>query len=280
MIAWLARIWRAYVSDLRDSVDAECAEYRASAGASKATREMAIVVFTAAATMVFVRFAGNEDDLAWVGKLLHGLGLHRSADDFMRAMTKSPNKRIYLREWWAGARLLGYGVIPLLSAKLFLPGKLGQYGISGTGKSQAKIYFLLFAIVAPFVFAASFGTGFQEKYPYYKVAKGEALFPNFVLWECLYASQFVGLELFFRGFLIQGLRRPLGYAAVLFPIVPYATIHFGKPLPEALGSIVTGFVLGTMALKTRSIWGGAAIHVSVACSMDVLSLWHRGLLFH
>jgi hypothetical protein len=55
-------------------------------------------------------------------------------------------------------------------------------------------------------------------------------------------------------------------------------IHFGKPLPEAIGSIVTGFVLGTMCLESRSIWGGAFVHVSVACGMDLLSLWQRGLL--
>jgi len=36
-------------------------------------------------------------------------------------------------------------------------------------------------------------------------------------------------------------------------------------------------VLGFMSLKTRSIWMGAAIHMSVALSMDFLSMWRQGL---
>jgi hypothetical protein len=31
-----------------------------------------------------------------------------------------------------------------------------------------------------------------------------------------------------------------------------------------------------MSLKTRSIWMGAALHVSVALSMDFASLWRKG----
>jgi hypothetical protein len=61
-------------------------------------------------------------------------------------------------------------------------------------------------------------------------------------------------------------------------MVPYMMIHFGKPLPEAAGSIIAGFVLGTLSLRSCSIWWGALIHVLVACGMDVLALWHRGLL--
>jgi hypothetical protein len=49
-------------------------------------------------------------------------------------------------------------------------------------------------------------------------------------------------------------------------------------MPEAIGSIVAGFVLGTLALKSGSIWWGALAHVTVAVTMDLLSLWHRGFL--
>jgi hypothetical protein len=33
-----------------------------------------------------------------------------------------------------------------------------------------------------------------------------------------------------------------------------------------------------MSLRTRSIWLGAAIHVTVAMSMDFASLWRQGFL--
>ncbi len=90
--------------------------------------------------------------------------------------------------------------------------------------------------------------------------------------EALYAAQFVALEFFYRGFFLHGIRRALGYSSIFAMMVPYAMIHFGKPLPEALGSVLAGFILGTVSLKSDSIWGGCAIHIVVATSMDLLSL--------
>jgi membrane protease YdiL (CAAX protease family) len=49
-------------------------------------------------------------------------------------------------------------------------------------------------------------------------------------------------------------------------------IHYGKPLPETMGAIGAGLLLGTLAMRTRSIWGGVLIHVGVATTMDVLAL--------
>jgi hypothetical protein len=31
-------------------------------------------------------------------------------------------------------------------------------------------------------------------------------------------------------------------------------------------------VLGTLAMRTRSVWGGAAIHIAVALTMDLLAV--------
>jgi membrane protease YdiL (CAAX protease family) len=62
-------------------------------------------------------------------------------------------------------------------------------------------------------------------------------------------------------------------------IVPYNMIHYGKPMPEALVAIVGGLVLGSLSLKTRSIWWGAALHCAIAATMDLLALWHAGVVF-
>ena len=64
----------------------------------------------------------------------------------------------------------------------------------------------------------------------------------------------------------------LGSAAIFAMIVPYVMIHFGKELPETLGAIVAGVVLGTLAMRTKSIWGGLLVHTLVAISMDVAVL--------
>ena len=49
-------------------------------------------------------------------------------------------------------------------------------------------------------------------------------------------------------------------------------IHYGKPMPETLGAIGAGIILGTIAMRTKSIWGGMLIHIGVAMTMDVLAL--------
>jgi membrane protease YdiL (CAAX protease family) len=71
---------------------------------------------------------------------------------------------------------------------------------------------------------------------------------------------------------LQGLRRSLGSNAIFIMVLPYCMIHYGKPLPETLGAIIAGVVLGTLAMRTRSIWGGVMIHVGVATMMDALAV--------
>ena len=91
-------------------------------------------------------------------------------------------------------------------------------------------------------------------------------------WEAMYAIQFLSLEFFFRGFMLQGLRRAFGSGAIVVMMVPYCMIHYGKPMPETFGAIGAGLILGTLAMRTRSIWGGVMIHVGVAWTMDLLAV--------
>jgi membrane protease YdiL (CAAX protease family) len=86
---------------------------------------------------------------------------------------------------------------------------------------------------------------------------------------------FFSLEFFFRGFVLQTLKYSLGSMAVPVMVIPYTMIHFSKPLPECIGAIIAGLVLGFLSLKTNRIWGGVLLHVAVAISMDVLALWRN-----
>jgi membrane protease YdiL (CAAX protease family) len=52
-------------------------------------------------------------------------------------------------------------------------------------------------------------------------------------------------------------------------------IHFGKPMPETLGAIFAGIILGVLSLKSNSIWLGVLLHFSVAIAMDCFALLHR-----
>lgn len=191
--------------------------------------------------------------------------------------------------WWSGWRVFGYVGIPLLvlgsAAAVQMitgrnnrgfsapgwPGRIGDYHLSiRQFASHLWIYVVLFLCVLPAVLYASTTAAFRETYPFYRFASRSAF--DLWTWEALYAAQFVALEFFFRGFILHGLRRPLGSNAVFVMIVPYCMIHYGKPLPETLGAIGAGLILGTLAMRTRSIWGGVLIHIAVATTMDLLAL--------
>ena len=60
--------------------------------------------------------------------------------------------------------------------------------------------------------------------------------------------------------------------------LPYLMLHFPKLWPESMGAILFGFFLGILAVRSRSIWGGVAVHVSIALTMDIAALLQtRGL---
>ena len=173
--------------------------------------------------------------------------------------------------WWSGWRVLGYVVMPII-ALAFMPGaRIRDVHVSPRGFFRHLwIYVLLFLIVLPAVIAASRTPEFRHTYPFYRLANRSKF--DLWSWEALYAAQFVSLEFFFRGFILQALRRALGSNAIFVMIVPYCMIHYGKPLPETLGAIGAGLILGTLAMRTKSIWGGVLIHIGVAMTMDVLAL--------
>ena len=72
--------------------------------------------------------------------------------------------------------------------------------------------------------------------------------------------------------------RSFGTGAIFSMIVPYCMVHYGKPYLEACSALIAGVVLGSLAIRTRSIWAGVAVHVTVAILMDVLSLQRKGKL--
>lgn len=176
---------------------------------------------------------------------------------------------------WVLIRVLGYIAVPWL-ATLFVPGeRFTSYGLSPRGFfKHLWIYGLLFLIIAPSLVMVSFSEPFQKMYPLYKLAGRSYL--DLIIWCVGYALQFFALEVFFRGFMIHPLKESLGANAIFFMALPYCMIHFRKPAAEALGAVLAGMVLGTLSLRTGSIWCGVLIHVSVAWSMDFLALGQRG----
>lgn len=175
--------------------------------------------------------------------------------------------------WWSGWRVFGYVIIPM-AVILLMPGhRLRDYYISPRGFfKHLWIYVILFLLILPAVIIAAQTDSFYRTYPFYKLANRSTF--DLWAWEAMYAVQFLALEFFFRGFMLHSLGRVMGSKAIFVMIVPYCMIHYGKPFPETMGAIGAGIILGTLAMRTRSIWGGVIIHVAVAWTMDLLALNH------
>lgn len=175
--------------------------------------------------------------------------------------------------WWSGWRFFGYIVIPVITILLMRGERLRDYYIGLRGITRHLwIYLALYLAVLPAVIVAARLDTFAATYPFYKLANRSDF--DFWAWEGLYALQFLALEFFFRGYMLKGLGRSMGSKAIFVMCIPYCMIHYGKPIPETLGSIFAGIILGTLAMRTKSIWGGVLIHVGVALTMDALALDH------
>lgn len=182
--------------------------------------------------------------------------------------------------WWSGTQIFFYLFVPLAFVAL-TRGSLADIGWKARGTSSHwKIYAGLLLLAVPFVVAASFSHEFQLRYPLFDIVQGQTgVWGDLAVWWPFYFAQFIAVETFFRGFLVLGLARRFGGASVFLATVPYLMIHFVKPPAEAAASIVGGIVMGTLALRTRSVWWGVGLHVSVAALMDVLSLGHKGFIW-
>jgi membrane protease YdiL (CAAX protease family) len=187
---------------------------------------------------------------------------------------------LYAYAWWCFSRSLGYVVLPLVAWKLLFPkDSLLDMGLRGRGFLQHLwIYGACLAIVLPVMLIVAQQPDFGSYYPFYKQSSRSVF--DLLVWEAMYWVQFFSLELFFRGWMVGALRHTLGSAAIFVMAVPYCMIHYGKPYLEAHGAIVAGVVLGSLAMRTRSIYAGFLLHITVAVGMDLLSLYKRGALPH
>jgi membrane protease YdiL (CAAX protease family) len=180
--------------------------------------------------------------------------------------------------WWAFTRVAGYVFVPFPIWKILFPkDSLLDFGLRTKGFfSHAWIYLLFLAFVLPAMWLVSRQPDFGTYYPFYKTASRSWF--DFLVWEAMYFAQFFALEMFFRGFWLGALRRSFGSGAIFAMAVPYCMIHYGKPYLEANGAIVAGIALGSLSMKTRSIYQGFMVHITVAALMDWLALWHRHAL--
>jgi hypothetical protein len=182
---------------------------------------------------------------------------------------------LYWRVYWGLSRYAVY-LLPLLVWPLVFKENPLDLGLRVRGFLQhAWIYLLCLVVIIPVLALVANMGDFGNYYPMYHLASRSWL--DLAVWEIVYVGQFFTLEVFFRGFWVRG-SRALGSNAIFFMVGPYVMIHFPKPYLEACGAMVAGVVLGSLSMKTRSIWAGFLVHATVAILMDLLALDHRHAL--
>ena len=146
-------------------------------------------------------------------------------------------------------------------------------------RNGLELYALMLALMIPLITLASFQPDFLASYPTYPPTNASTFFavPEWVtvlVYELCYGWDFVPTELLFRGFLVIGMS--VAFRGPVLPMVVwYCSIHFGRPLGEAVSSIFGGYLLGVLALSTRSIWGGLLVHIGIAWGMEIAAFLQK-----
>lgn len=189
-----------------------------------------------------------------------------------------PLAESYPYYYWFLTTAITLLLIPMLVAKFGTREKLTDYGIQlGNQKLGWSMTGIAWMLMIPVVILAVIVyPPFAAKYPLCKVVASS--WQAFLPYQLAYGVYMFSWEFFFRGFMLFGLERKFGNYSILIQTIPFAVLHYTKPLPEALGSIIAGVLLGVLAFETRSFIYGAAIHWLVAMTMDVVAVSFRYFL--
>ncbi|RYY55101.1 MAG: abortive infection protein [Chitinophagaceae bacterium] len=185
------------------------------------------------------------------------------------------NKVVY----WPVLLLLMFALLTLTRALTREKGSF--YGLTTRGLDW-KPYIIMLLIMVPLIALASTQPDFLHTYPKLQSLEGVdelALIPWWkkALFELSYGSDFLSIEVFFRGFLIIAFVKWAGKDAILPMACFYCTIHFGKPLAECISSYFGGILLGILVYNTRSVLGGLMVHLGIAWLMEIGGYIGNGL---
>jgi membrane protease YdiL (CAAX protease family) len=266
-------VWLFFRATWRE-LDAEALALRSDLAARQEIDYRPMVALTLAALILTLHeYYGRPD---FYDRVLRPLLLRRTHAHPDGLVNLELYDELYVRIWWGLTRIGGY-LAPLAIWPLFFRrDRLADFGLRTRGfLAHAWIYALCVAVMVPVLLVVSRQPDFADYYPMYKLAGRSWL--DFAVWELVYVGQFFALEIFFRGFWLRAMRS-FGAGAIWSMVVPYCMIHYGKPYLEACAAVVAGVVLGSLAMRTRSIYAGFLVHGTVAILMDVLALYRRHAL--
>jgi hypothetical protein len=239
-------------------------------------RRMLIIVVVTSVALIINHYLAIQtsltDGLQWFANFTD-----QSATPWFRWLRQSHWMVLLGHAWWAMWLLIGYVLLPMLAIRLLLRESPLEYGLHLNDVLHHWRYYAIFGgVMAGMAMLASFNSTFLNTYPFYHLAGRSWM--DLLFWELIYVLQFFCIEFFYRGFLLRGLQPSLGIASIYLSSLVYLTIHLPKPFLECAGSLAFGLILCLLASLSRSIWGGVFVHVVLAVSMDLLSLFQRGQL--
>lgn len=171
--------------------------------------------------------------------------------------------------YWLSSRFLIQFLLPILLIVLVLKDKPSDYGVRlGEWKPGLIISAVFTAVMLPILWIASDSPGFLAAYPHASSVRYN--WELFAVYEFCFILYMIGWEYIWKGYFLFGLEKKFGYYAILFQMIPFTILHFGKPLPETLGAVIAGIALGYLALRTRSFIYGVIIHFITMFTIDLL----------
>ena len=162
-------------------------------------------------------------------------------------------------------------ITPMLTVKFLFKKKLTDYGINLNNKFLGlKTVIITIIIMLPVIWVVSSFPKFQITYPNCSMLKES--WSLFMIYEACLILYLFAWEFVWRGFTLFGLEKIFGFYAVFIQMIPFTILHNGKPALETFASILAGFFLGVLAIRTRSILYGLLIHIAVMFMIDFISI--------
>ncbi len=162
-------------------------------------------------------------------------------------------------------------IIPIFLIRFFFKESLREYGLNiGDWKKGFKSIAVFYPLIAAFILYPSvYDKELLNFYPQSKeIAASTSAFLKFEAIRILLF--YSGWEIFFRGFMLFGLRKYVGDSiAICIQIIPSCLWHIGMSTGEIFASIFGGVLFGFMSLRTKSVIYPFILHSLIGLTLDL-----------
>lgn len=185
---------------------------------------------------------------------------------FFSGWRSDPYFEFYSFAWWYVGAGVTLCALPYLTSRVVFGRTWRDLGGGRGTRREARPLAVAFGVMVIVAIAVGFAPEFARKYPLCDLARTDVRL--FLLYQAMYGLYFLAWEFFFREWMLRGLEGDFGSAAIWIQTIPFALLHFGKPMPETLGAIPAGLFLGWIAWRSRSFLYGWLVHWGVAGALD------------